>query len=101
MHILISSSYHSIETTKFQALSFHLYHGSTKIKYQIIPESIGDFHTSREGVSFCRRENYVHLLICKMILEKFLIFEAVGGACDHANVKRLYQDLHCHDGVWV
>ena len=36
-----------------------------------------------------------------MILQEFLVLEAVGSACDHADAQCLYQNEHRHDGVRI
>jgi hypothetical protein len=86
LHVFIACGNDAIESAELKALSFHCSHTSTKIKNQVITQSICDFHASLESISLSRSEDDMHLLIRKMILQKLLIIEGVSGASYHVDV---------------
>ena len=101
MHVLVCSGYDTVEATEFQALSFHLDHAATEIKYKVIAKSIRYLHTPLKRISFSWRKNDIHLLVGKMILQKLLIFKAVSSTSDHTHIQSFDQNLHCHYRMWI
>ena len=101
LHVLIACGNYTVKTAQLNALSLHILHASAEIKDQIIAKPIGNLHAPLKGVSLSRSEDDVHLLVCEMVLEEFLVVEAVCGACDQAHIQSFYQDLHGHYRVWV
>ena len=96
LHILIARRYYAEEAAELEALPLHVLHGPTEVEDQIETKPIGYFHAPLKSISLSGCEYYVHLLICEMVLQKLLVFEAIRGARNHADVQRLYQDLHRH-----
>lgn len=76
-------------------------HAASKVEYQIVSKSISNVHTSLKGVPLCGSEYNIHLLVCKVLLQKLLIFKTISGACDHAHVQFLDKDLHRHHRVGI
>ena len=93
---MITSRNNAVETTQLQNLSLHVLHASAKVEHQVITKSIYDVQTTLKSVSLSWGENYVHLLICEMILKELLILKRISGTCYHAHIKCLNQNLHGH-----
>ena len=101
LHVLITRGNNAVEATQLENLSLHVFHAAAEVQHQVIAQAIRNIHAPLESVSLGWRENDVHLLISEILLQKLLIFEAIRGACNHADVECLNQDLHRHDGVRV
>ena len=98
---MITSRYDTVEAAQLQALSLHVLHGATEIKYQVVANAVGDLHTPLKRISFRRSEYYVHLLVRKVILQELLIFKTIRCAGNHAHIKCLNEDLHRHNRMWI